>query len=152
SGETKILCSRFWIERRARIIRKVQPARRCREDRLSMVANQSERPTEMKAEFAQVQPSSGNQPAHAPRENRVSLKSLFIPGLLVLIAASFFVVRPYSHRSPTVDILGSYFPAWMVCIVSGLTLTVVSRWIIWTFHLEPYASPAPLIYSCLTLI
>ena len=106
----------------------------------------------MKAEFARVQPSSGNQPAHAPRENRVSLKSLFIPGLLVLIAASFFVVRPYSHRSPTVDILGSYFPAWMVCIVSGLTLTVVSRWIIRTFHLEPYASPTPLSYSCLTLI
>jgi len=106
----------------------------------------------MKAEFARVQPSSGNHPAHAPRENRVSLKSLFIPGLLVLIAASFFVVRPYSHRSPTIDILGSYFPAWMICIVSGLTLTLISRWIIRAYHLEAYATPAPLIYTCLMLI
>src|SRR6266513_4311815 len=106
----------------------------------------------MKAEFTRVQPSSGNQPAHAPRENRVSLKSLFIPGLLVLIAASFFVVRPYSHRSPTVDIFGSYFPAWMVCIVSGLTLTVIAHWIVQVGQLKPYIGPAPLIYSCLMII
>ena len=72
--------------------------------------------------------------------------------LLLLIGALIFVVRPVSHRSPTIDILGSYFPAWMICIVSGLTLTLVSRWIIRAYHLELYVSPAPLIYTCLTII
>jgi hypothetical protein len=72
--------------------------------------------------------------------------------LLLLIGTLIFVVRPVSHRSPTIDILGSYFPAWMICIVSGLILTLVNRWIIRSYHLEPYASPAPLIYSCLTII
>ncbi len=72
--------------------------------------------------------------------------------LLLLIGALIFVVRPMSHRSPTIDILGSYFPAWMICIVSGLTLTLVSRWIIRAYHLEPYVSPAPLIYSSLMII
>jgi len=72
--------------------------------------------------------------------------------LLLLIGALIFVVRPVSHRSPTVDILGSYFPAWMVCIVSGVTLTLITRWIIRAYHLERYASPAPLIYTCLTVI
>ena len=47
-------------------------------------------------------------------------------GLLLLIGALMFVVRPLSHRSPTIDILGSYFPAWMICIVSGLTLALVA--------------------------
>jgi YtcA family len=75
-----------------------------------------------------------------------------IVGLLLLIGALIFVVRPVSHRSPTIDILGSYFPAWMICIVSGLTLTLVSRWIIRAYQLESYVSPAPLIYSCLMLI
>src|SRR5437667_12031534 len=103
----------------------------------------------MKAEFAQVQPSSGNDP---PRVRRLSSRPVRVAGLLLLIGALIFVVRPLSDRSPTIDILGSYFPAWMICIVSGLTLTLISRWIIRTFHLEPYASPAPLIYSCLTLI
>jgi len=40
----------------------------------------------------------------------------------------------------------------MICIVSGLTLTLVSRWIVRANHLEAYASPAPLIYTSLTII
>src|SRR6266478_9105045 len=103
----------------------------------------------MKTEFVRVAPSDGNNP---PRVRRLSSRPVRVAGLLLLIGALIFVVRPLSDRSPTVDILGSYFPAWMVCIVSGLTLTLISRWIIRAFHLESYASPAPLIYTCLTLI
>jgi len=103
----------------------------------------------MKAEFAPVAPGSSNNP---PRVRRDRSRPVVLVGLLLLIGALVFVVRPLSHRSPTIDILGSYFPAWMICIVSGLTLTLVSRWIIRAYHLEPYASPAPLIYSCLTII
>ena len=103
----------------------------------------------MKTEFARVAPSSSNNP---PPVRRTRSRSLGIIGLLLLIGALIFVVRPVSHRSPTIDILGSYFPAWMICIVSGLTLTLVSRWIVRAYHLEAYASPAPLIYTCLTII
>ena len=103
----------------------------------------------MKTEFAPVAPGSSNNP---PRVRRDRPRPVVLVGLLLLIGALVFVVRPLSHRSPTIDILGSYFPAWMICIVSGLTLTLVSRWIIRAYHLEPYASPAPLIYSCLTII
>jgi hypothetical protein len=70
--------------------------------------------------------------------------------LLVLSFIAATVVSPY--HSLTVDILGSYFPAWMVCIVSGLTLTLVSHWIIQACNLKPYVGPAPLIYSSLTII
>ena len=71
---------------------------------------------------------------------------------LALLVIAFVAVQLLGHHSPTVDILGSYFPAWMICIVSGLTLTLVSRWTIRAYHVEPYASPAPLIYSCLMII
>ena len=86
-------------------------------------------------------------PARRSRGRHVALA-----GLVLLIWLLIFVVRPVSHHSPTIDILGSYFPAWMVCIVSGLTLTLVTRWLIQAYHLEAYASPAPLIYSCLMII
>jgi len=102
----------------------------------------------MKTEFARVAPDSSNNP---PPVRRTRSRSLAINTLLLLIGALIFVVRPVSH-SPTIDILGSYFPAWMICIVSGLTLTLVSRWIVRAYHLEGYESPAPLIYSCLTII
>jgi YtcA family len=71
---------------------------------------------------------------------------------LVLLLIAFVAVQLLSHHSPTVDILGSYFPAWMVCIVSGLTLTLVAHWIAQICHVKPYLGPAPLIYSCLMII
>jgi hypothetical protein len=87
-----------------------------------------------------------------PPARRSRVRHVALAGFVLLIWLLIFVVRPVSHRSPTIDILGSYFPAWMICIVSGLTLTLVSRWVIRAYHLEPYASPAPLVYTCLTII
>jgi YtcA family len=72
-------------------------------------------------------------------------------GVAVVILC-LVAVRTSSHHSLTVDILGSYFPAWMVCIVSGLTLTLITHWIVQVGRLKPYLGPAPLIYSCLMLI
>jgi len=71
---------------------------------------------------------------------------------IALFVLGFAAVRIFSHHSPTVDILGSYFPAWMVCILSGLTLTLIAHWIIQLRNLKSYIAPAPLIYSCLMII
>jgi len=30
-------------------------------------------------------------------------------------------------RAPTFDIMGSFFPAWLICLVVAIALTVVSR-------------------------
>ena len=103
----------------------------------------------MKTEFARLARSDSDTP---PRVRGVWSRRARIAGLLLLIWALIFVVRPVSHRSPTIDILGSYFPAWMICIVSGLTLTLVAHWIAQMCHLKPYLGPAPLVYSCLMII
>ena len=70
----------------------------------------------------------------------------------VVLLIGFVAVHLFSHHSPTVDILGSYFPAWMICIVIGLTLTLVTNWIVQVCKLKPYLGPAPLIYSSLMII
>ena len=103
----------------------------------------------MKTKFGQVAPSSSNNPLAV---RRTRSRPIGIIGLLLLIGALVFVVRPFSHRSPTIDILGSYFPAWMVCIISGLTLTLIVHWIVQVCHLKAYLGPPPLIYSSLMII
>ena len=71
---------------------------------------------------------------------------------LVLTVLFFGASRFLRHHSLTVDVLGSYFPAWMVCILSGLTLTLIAHWIVELRNLKPYLGPAPLIYSSLMII
>jgi YtcA family len=78
---------------------------------------------------------------------------LIIVGIgVAVVVFAFFAVRSSSPRSLTVDVLGSYFPAWMVCMLSGLALTFVAHWIVQICNLKPYFGPAPLIYSCLMII
>jgi hypothetical protein len=71
---------------------------------------------------------------------------------LAVVVLCFVAVRTSSDHSPTIDVLGSYFPAWMVCILSGLALTFIAHWIVQVGNLKPYLGPAPLIYSCLMII
>jgi hypothetical protein len=33
-------------------------------------------------------------------------------------------------RAPSFDILGSFFPAWLVCVTLGILLTVLARWLL----------------------
>ena len=37
-------------------------------------------------------------------------------------------------RAPSFDILGSFFPAWLVCLALGLLLTVAARWLFLRAH------------------
>ena len=84
------------------------------------------------------------------RTSRTVLKFVGVGGAVLVIA--FLAVQLASDHSPTVDVLGSYFPAWMICIVSGLTLTLIAHWIVQVGKLKPYIGPAPLIYSSLMII
>lgn len=50
-------------------------------------------------------------------------------------------------HSPTIDVLGSYFPAWLACIVCGLALTLICHFVFVAAGLRVY--PAPVVYPCL---
>ncbi len=55
------------------------------------------------------------------------------------------------QHSPTLDVLGSYFPAWVVCIVLGLILTLITRQVLIGFKINPYLRPIALVYVCLMI-
>ena len=52
-------------------------------------------------------------------------------------------------HSPTLDVLGSYFPAWVVCIVIGLALTLITRQIFIGLKINAHLRPIVLVYLCL---
>ena len=51
--------------------------------------------------------------------------------------------------SPSVNILGSFFPAWLICIVVGVVLTVLTRQVFVATGIAPDVGPAALVYPCL---
>jgi YtcA family len=52
-------------------------------------------------------------------------------------------------RAPTFNILGSFFPAWILCGVLGILLTVVVRILFVRFNFEKELSPMIVVYPCL---
>jgi YtcA family len=53
-------------------------------------------------------------------------------------------------RAPSFDILGSFFPAWLLCFVLAIPLTVLARWLLLRLHI-PVVAPA-LVYPALTAL
>lgn len=54
--------------------------------------------------------------------------------------------------APSVNILGSFFPAWLISIVSGVVLTVLVRQVFVATKLAPYLRPAGLVYPSLACL
>ena len=54
------------------------------------------------------------------------LMSLFLLAPLLLASCS---------RAPSFDILGSYFPAWLICLALSVVVTVVIRWLLLRFQI-----------------
>jgi hypothetical protein len=53
-------------------------------------------------------------------------------------------------RAPSFDILGSFFPAWLVCLASGLVLTAAARWLL--LRLDIVIAVPVLTYPSLTAL
>ena len=53
-------------------------------------------------------------------------------------------------RAPSFDILGSFFPAWLVCLIVAIVLTALTGWLLRRLHI-PLAWPT-LTYPCLTAL
>jgi len=66
----------------------------------------------------------------------------------IALAALQFVVA--CSRAPTFNILGSFFPSWMLCGLLGIVLTVAARLLFVRLNLEQQLSPLILVYPCLS--
>ena len=54
--------------------------------------------------------------------------------------------------SPSVNILGSFFPAWLISIVTGLVLALITWRVLIATGVAPYLTPAGLVYPCLAVL
>jgi hypothetical protein len=51
-------------------------------------------------------------------------------------------------RAPSVDIIGSFFPVWMICLAIGVVFAFIERWLLLRYGLESQMGPLWLFYPC----
>ena len=66
-----------------------------------------------------------------------------------IVIASFTLCG--CERVPSVNVFGTFFPSWMLCILVGIALTLVARWALAAIGLEPWIGPRGLVYPALAL-
>jgi hypothetical protein len=56
------------------------------------------------------------------------------------------------QHAPSINILGSFFPAWLLCLILGILLAAGSRFLLPAVHLKEALSPPIVMYPCLTAL
>jgi hypothetical protein len=56
------------------------------------------------------------------------------------------------RRSPQINLFGSFFPAWMLCVALGVLGTLLLRWVFLREKIEPFLGRLPLVYFCLWVL
>jgi hypothetical protein len=91
--------------------------------------------------------------AHTPptRPNRPGRSRAGRSRIAAVVAAALLPASGCA-AAPSVNILGSFFPAWLISIVIGVVLTVLTRQVFLVTNIQPYLRPAALAYPCLVLL
>ena len=70
----------------------------------------------------------------------VAVAAVSSPAMLLVAGCS---------RAPSFNLLGSFFPAWILCGVIGILLAVAVRSFFMRIKLEPQLKPLIVVYPCL---
>lgn len=69
---------------------------------------------------------------------------------LALAAFGFKASSAFAaDHAPTIDVLGSYFPAWLLCMVVALGLTIITHQLLVAWKVNTHLIFPPVVYSCL---
>jgi YtcA family len=67
------------------------------------------------------------------------------------IVASSFTLSGCDQRVPSINVLGAFFPAWMLCIIAGIVAAVIARHVLTAIGLDPWLGPRAVVYPALAL-
>ena len=68
------------------------------------------------------------------------------------LAVAIPLALPGCGVAPSVNVLGSFFPAWLICIVVGVVLTILTRQVFVATEIASDLRPAALVYPCLAAL
>ncbi|RSL16540.1 YtcA family uncharacterized protein [Edaphobacter aggregans] len=74
------------------------------------------------------------------------------PGTKPLWLATICLLCSGCGRAPSVDVLGSFFPVWMVCLTIAIILACGLRLVLLRYRLESEIGPVALFYPSVVIL
>jgi hypothetical protein len=71
---------------------------------------------------------------------------------LPLSISGFGLLCTGCARAPAIDVIGSFFPAWMVCFILSVVFAGILRLFLLRRQLEPAIEPLALFYPAVVLL
>jgi|SRR5580765_588948 len=68
------------------------------------------------------------------------------------LAVAILLSLPGCGVAPSVNVLGSFFPAWLICIVIGVLLTILTLQVFAAMKIASHLGPTALVYPCLAAL
>ena len=53
---------------------------------------------------------------------------------------------------PQINVIGSFFPSWMLCAAIGIVVAVIARRLFVRMGVDPYVGPRALVYPSLAIL
>jgi hypothetical protein len=53
---------------------------------------------------------------------------------------------------PQINVIGSFFPSWMLCAAIGIGVAVLARWLFLRVGVDPHVGPQALVYPSLAIL
>ncbi len=79
------------------------------------------------------------------RTNKIRTKRLCLATICLLLCSG-------CGRAPSIDVLGSFFPVWMVCLTIAIILASGLRLILLRYRLESEIGPVALFYPSVVIL
>jgi hypothetical protein len=73
------------------------------------------------------------------------------PAAMTLVLVAFCSLVGCEH-APSIDVLGSFFPAWLLCLILGFLLAAATHFSLSAIQLKEALSPAIVMYPCLVAL
>jgi hypothetical protein len=70
----------------------------------------------------------------------------------LVIVPMFCFLCTGCDRAPSVDIIGSFFPVWMICLTLAIVLASIARYFLVRYQLESEVGPVALFYPSVVVL
>ena len=84
-----------------------------------------------------------------PQEKRKRFVQASRRHVAFLTVMACFAMLDGCARAPSFNILGSFFPAWLICMIVGVVLATVTRWLFARYNLDSDLPWRIVMYPCL---